>query len=75
MWKSETVRCDIFEKAIYDDSGNSANHRIINVRVEVNSIGILFYGSGHLVKGCTAANNSTTALLCERGQCQRQCTE
>ena len=25
--------------------GNGANHRIINVRVEVNSFGILFYGT------------------------------
>jgi hypothetical protein len=63
--RNGTVR--YFDKGIYDDSGNAANHRIINVRVEVNSFGILFYGSGHLVKGCTAANNSTTAFYVYAG--------
>lgn len=62
--RNGTVR--FFEKGIYDDSGG-ANHRIINVRVEVNSFGIWFYGSSHLVKSCTAANNSNTAIYVDGG--------
>jgi hypothetical protein len=63
--RNGTVR--YFDKGIFEDSGNGANHRIINVRVEVNSIGIWFYGSGHLVKGCTAAGNSNTGIYMDGG--------
>ena len=63
--RNGTVR--YFDKGIFEDSMNGANHRIINVRVEVNSLGIWFYGSGHLVKGCTAANNSNTAIYVNGG--------
>lgn len=63
--RNGTVR--FFDKGIFEYMGNGANHRIINVRVEVNSIGIWLYGSGHLVKGCTAANNSNTAIYVDGG--------
>jgi hypothetical protein len=63
--RNGTVR--YFDKGIFEDSMNGANHRIINVRVEVNTLGIWFYGTGHLVKGCTAANNSNTAFYVNGG--------
>ena len=43
---------------IYSTDSASSGHRAINIRAEDNSFGILFSGSGCLVKGCTALNNT-----------------
>ena len=38
------------------------NHRVINVRAEGNGSGILFYGKGHLIKGCSFLNNISISV-------------
>lgn len=47
---------------IYEVSSNGRGHRVIDVRAISNgSRGIYLPGSGHLVRGCTAGNNGTSA--------------
>ena len=53
-----------FGYGIYENSSNGRGHRVIDVRAIYNgSVGIYLSGagSGHLVKGCTASNNGTSA--------------
>jgi hypothetical protein len=38
------------------------NHRVINVRSEDNAAGIVFYGNGHLIKGCSFLNNTSIGI-------------
>jgi hypothetical protein len=55
--RNGTVRS--FAMGIREDSNvNGGNHRVINVRAEANLSGISLAGYGHIVKGCTAANNT-----------------
>ena len=50
------------------DNGVAANkHRVINVRVTNNTNGIWFYGNNHLIKNCSASNNTDTALFISSG--------
>ena len=42
----------------FNASVSGTNHRVINVRAEGNSNGINLTGLSHLVKGCTASDNS-----------------
>ncbi len=45
------------------DSNNNGNkHRIINVRAINNVTGIWLFGKNHLIKNCSASNNSTYGL-------------
>jgi len=51
-----------FSYGIYENSDNGSGHRVIDVRAVSNkSGGISLSGSGHLVKGCMAGNNGTSA--------------
>jgi hypothetical protein len=46
-----------------DNGGAGQNHRVLNVRVINNKVdGIFLAGKGHLVKGCTAANNGEDGI-------------
>jgi parallel beta-helix repeat protein len=47
--------------------GTDSGHRVLNVRVDSNSIGIYLSGLGHLVKGCTAVNNASQGIFVEGG--------
>lgn len=41
------------------------NDRIINIRAHDNDFaGIYLFGNGHMVKGCTASNNTTYGIRC-----------
>jgi len=51
-----------FNFALAETSSNGANHRVINVRVIDNNVGVTLSGQGHLIKGCMAANNTTDGL-------------
>jgi hypothetical protein len=45
---------------IYESYGNTVyGHRVINVRVENNSKGVMLGGFGHLIEGCRATAGST----------------
>jgi len=59
--RNGTVRNFLY--GIYElSSDNGRGHRVIDVRAISNkSRGIFLSGGGHLVKGCTASNNGTSA--------------
>jgi hypothetical protein len=38
------------------------NHRVINIRAEGNAQGLIFTGSGHLIKGCSFLNNTGNGI-------------
>jgi hypothetical protein len=42
---------------------NGLGNRMINLRARENSYGIYLLGSGHLVKGCSAQDNTNTGIL------------
>jgi parallel beta-helix repeat protein len=43
---------------VSEGSIDSSGHRVINIRAKANDYGIALKGSGHLVKGCTALDNT-----------------
>ena len=45
-----------------EDTDNGKAHRIINVRVVSNYIGMSIKGSGHLIKDCSASENSSDGI-------------
>jgi hypothetical protein len=52
-----------FMRGIWEDSSTGRQHRIINVRAVSNrSSGIILSGYGHLIKGCTATDNTTSGI-------------
>jgi hypothetical protein len=52
---------------VIGENQTGSGHRVINVRADVNSIGIFLYGNGHLVKGCTALSNGSYGIFVEGG--------
>ena len=47
-----------FQEGFYENSTSWANHRAINLRLNNNGDAIYLRGNNHLVKDCTASNNS-----------------
>ena len=61
-----------FWTGIYEASAvDGANHRVINIRADYNAvfggIGILLTGKNHLVRDCSASNNSYYGIQIEGG--------
>jgi parallel beta-helix repeat protein len=57
-----------FYRGIHEDSFSGGQHRVINVRAMSNEdYGIRLYAYGHVVKGCTAAENSSTGIYVSAG--------
>jgi hypothetical protein len=60
-----------FWTGIYEENSFGANHRIINVRADNNTIvgawGIYLLGNDHLVKGCTASQNQSGGIYVNSG--------
>ena len=51
-----------FNIGVYEASSSGRNHRVIGVRALFNAIaGIQLAGRSHVVQGCTASNNGTSA--------------
>lgn len=61
-----TIR-DFGNPAIREASSNGKSHRIINVRLISNGGGVFLDGYGHLVKDCTAAENSDRGISADFG--------
>jgi parallel beta-helix repeat protein len=58
----------IYEQGGYaDDDYTATSHRIINIRAEGNYQGIYLLAGGHLVKGCTASNNTNVGIHVNSG--------
>jgi len=65
--RNGTVR-DFGYYGIREASSTGKGHRVISVRVLSNGqIGIFLYGSGHLVKDCTAVENATYGIYARYG--------
>lgn len=56
-----------FSFGVIEQSSSSNQHRALNIRATANSLGIVFYGSNHFVKGCNASNNSGTGIGIDSG--------
>lgn len=52
-----------FQEALQETSASGANHRAINLRFSRNGDAIYLRGNNHLVKNCTASNNSYGILI------------
>jgi hypothetical protein len=60
-----------FNTGINESSASGGNHRVISVSANNNTIGdaigIYLLGKGHLVRGCTASNNSYAGIYLASG--------
>ena len=53
---------------VREQSSNGKSHRIIGLKVHGNgATGILLYGSGHLIKDCTASDNDYVGIYAGKG--------
>jgi hypothetical protein len=52
---------------VYEDNANGNKHRVINVRSTGNLYGILLSGTNHLIKNCSASDNTGNGLFIGSG--------
>ncbi len=57
--RNGTIR-DFGSLAVYEGGSNGNNHRLIDMRFLSNGSGVYLNGGGHLVKDCTAADNTSS---------------
>ena len=56
-----------YNRGLYSSSSTNKSIRVINVRAISNSYGIWLNGSGHLVKDCSAAKNTSYGIYVDPG--------